>query len=304
MLFPMLTTWTSEQLMQDIARSLELRAQEERASRAVFEQLDGLIGLEPVKEQIRAFANLMKVQKARAEAGLPLTDLSYHRENHLVFAGNPGTVARIVGQMFKQLGVLEKGHLVETDRAGLVGQYIGQTAPLVEQVVKEAMDGLLFIDEAYTLTPEDSTRDFGQEAIATLLCMMENHRDRLAVIVAGYPHEMQRFINSNPGLSSRFKPFVNFPDYSADELFDIFVKICKDQKNLLTPEAEEKLVLKIDKILNEREQGFGNGRAMRNLYEECLARQANRLARRTSKLSAKDLIILNSEDIPDIQGNG
>ena len=174
---------------------------------------------------------------------------------------------RIVGQMFKQLGVLEKGHLVETDRAGLVGQYIGQTAPLVEQVVKEAMDGLLFIDEAYTLTPEDSTRDFGQEAIATLLRMMKNHRDRLVVIVAGYPHEMQRFINSNPGLSSRFKPFVNFPDYSADELFDIFVKICKDQKHLLTPEAEEKLVLKIDKILNEREQGFGNGRAMRNLYE-------------------------------------
>ena len=154
------------------------------------------------------------------------------------------------------------------------------------------------------LTPEDSTRDFGQEAIATLLRMMENHRDRLVVIVAGYPHEMQRFINSNPGLSSRFKTFVNFPDYNADELFEIFVKICKDQKNLLTPEAEEKLVLKIDKILNEREQGFGNGRAMRNLYEECLARQANRLARRTSKLSAKDLIILNSEDIPDIQGNG
>ena len=125
--------------------------------------------------------------------------------------------------MFKQLGVLEKGHLVETDRAGLVGQYIGQTAPLVEQVVNEAMDGLLFIDEAYTLTPEDSTRDFGQEAITTLLRMMENHRDRLVVIVAG-------FINSNPGLSSRFKTFVNFPDYNADELFDIFVKICKDQK--------------------------------------------------------------------------
>ena len=172
----------------------------------------------------------------------------------------------------------------------------------MDKVVKEAMDGVLFIDEAYTLAPDTQghSNDYGQEAIATLLLLMENHRDRLIVIVAGYPEEMERFINANPGLRSRFKTFINFPDYNTDELFDIFVKISKDQKYLLEPAAEEKLEIQIERIIDEWEPGFGNGRAMRNLFEECLVRQADRLAKRATKPSTKDLIILTSEDIPEV----
>ena len=267
-----------------------------------FKELDAMIGLHPVKHQIKHLANLVKVQNLRVKAGLPVPDMSHH----LVFVGNPGTgkttVARLVGRIFKDLSILKKGHLIETDRAGMIGEFIGHTAPKVVQVAKKAMDGVLFIDEAYTLTIKGAEKDFGPEAIATLITLMENHRDRLVVIAAGYPDEMRRFIDSNPGLKSRFKNFIHFPDYSPDELFQIFLKICHDGKYSLTPEAEEKLALKIEELSEERGKGFGNARAMRNLFEQSLTQQAKRILALGTQ-AREDLEILDSEDIPDIQAN-
>ena len=267
-----------------------------------FNELDGLIGLHPVKHQIKHLANLAKVQKLRVKAGLPVPEMSHH----LVFVGNPGTgkttVARLIGRIFKDLAILQKGHLVETDRGGLVAGYIGHTAKKVTKVVNEAMDGVLFIDEAYTLAMKDPARDLGPEAIATLITLMENHRDRLVVIAAGYPEEMTHFIDSNPGLKSRFKTFIHFPDYTPDELFQIFLKICHDGKYSLTPEAKENLTLKIEKIYDERSKGFGNARAMRNLFEESLTRQAKRILALGTQ-AREDLEILDTEDSPEIQAN-
>lgn len=267
-----------------------------------FKELESMIGLHPVKHQIRHLANLAKVQKLRVKAGLPVPEMS----NHLVFVGNPGTgkttVARLLGQIFKDIGILQKGHLIETNRGGMVAGYIGHTAPKVMKLVDEAMDGVLFIDEAYTLTMKESPRDLGPEAIATLITVMEDHRDRLIVIAAGYPDEMNRFIDANPGLKSRFKNFIHFPDYNPDELFEIFLKICDDGKYSLTPEAEKKLVLKIEQISAERGKGFGNARAIRNLFEQCLTRQAKRILALGTQ-AREDLEILDSEDIPEIQTN-
>ena len=181
-----------------------------------YQELDDLIGLGSVKEEVRSLANFVKLQKQREAQGLKTAKVSYH----LVFYGSSGTgkttVARIVGRIYKDLGVLKKGHTVETDRAGLVAKYMGQTAQQTDTVIQKALDGVLFIDEAYSLVPEGgSGQDYGQEAIATILKRMEDYRDRLVVIIAGYKDEMQRFIDSNPGLQSRFNRYIDFPDYSG-----------------------------------------------------------------------------------------
>ena len=188
-----------------------------------YKELDDLIGLESVKKEVRSLANFVKVQKEREAQGLKTAKVSYH----LVFYGSPGTgkttVARIVGRIYKDLGVLKKGHTVETDRGGLVAKFMGQTALKTDTVVQQALDGVLFIDEAYSLVPEDGNgSDYGQEAISTLLKRMEDYRDRLVVIIAGYKNEMQRFIDSNPGLQSRFNRYIDFPDYTGAELADVY----------------------------------------------------------------------------------
>ena len=261
-----------------------------------YEELDNLIGLDEVKKEVRSLANFVKLQKQRKDQGLKSPKLSYH----LVFTGSPGTgkttVARIVARIYKDLGILKKGHTVETDRSGLVGQYIGQTAPKTNQIVDSAMNGVLFIDEAYALVPEHSTQDYGQEAISTLLKRMEDNRDSLVVIIAGYSNEMQRFIDSNPGLQSRFTRYINFPDYTADELVRIFYMYMKKNEYTLSKEADAMLREKLEYAVAHKDRNFGNARYVRNIFEKTIEQQANRLAKQTG-LSKEQLTELTSEDL-------
>jgi type VII secretion ATPase EccA len=244
-----------------------------------YQELDELIGLGSVKEEVRSLANFVKLQKEREAKGLKTAKVSYH----LVFYGSPGTgkttVARIVGRIYKDLGVLKKGHTVETDRAGLCGQYVGQTGPKTDSVVAKALDGVLFIDEAYSLVPEGGAgNDYGQEAISTILKRMEDYRDRLVVIVAGYKNEMQRFIDSNPGLQSRFNRYIDFPDYSGDELSQIFKMYMQKNQYALSKEAEAYLKERFEYAVAHKDRNFGNARYARNVFEKSIQAQANRLA--------------------------
>ena len=240
-------------------------------------ELDGLIGLDSVKQEVRTMSNFIKVQLTRQQQGLKATQVSYH----CVFTGNPGTgkttVARILAGIYNELGVLKKGHLVETDRSGLVAEYVGQTAVKTNKVIDSALDGVLFIDEAYSLVT-GSGNDYGNEAIATLLKRMEDNRDRLIVILAGYGNEMKQFIDSNPGLQSRFNRYIHFPDYNAGELLQIFARYAQKNDYDISAEAQEKLKSLLEDAVNNKDKNFGNGRFVRNLFEKTLERQANRLS--------------------------
>ena len=262
-----------------------------------YQELDDLIGLGSVKEEVRSLANFVKLQKEREAKGLKTAKVSYH----LVFYGSPGTgkttVARIVGRIYKDLGVLKKGHTVETDRAGLCGQYVGQTGPKTDSVIAKALDGVLFIDEAYSLVPEGGAgNDYGQEAISTILKRMEDYRDRLVVIVAGYKNEMQRFIDSNPGLQSRFNRYIDFPDYSGDELSQIFKMYMKKNQYTLSKEAETYLKERFDYAVAHKDRNFGNARYARNVFEKSIQAQANRLANE-KELNKDKLTELTIEDL-------
>ena len=261
---------------------------------APAEQLDSLIGLQGVKEEVKRLTNFIRIQKQRDAAGLKTAGISYH----CVFTGNPGTgkttVARIVAGIYKELGILKKGHLVETDRSGLVAEYVGQTAVKTNKVIDSALDGVLFIDEAYSLV--GGANDFGSEAIATLLKRMEDNRDRLVVILAGYEDEMQGFIDSNPGLQSRFNRYIHFEDYSADELFSIFKMYVKRNDYVLDAAADVALRQRLEKAVAEKDRNFGNARTVRNLFEKTLENQAMRLAV-ISDLTRDDLLTLKAEDL-------
>lgn len=264
-----------------------------------YHRLERMIGLDSVKNSMLEIIDMVAVQKARRGYNLPAIDSSLH----LVFTGNPGTgktvVARIIADIFKEIGALESGHLVEVGRKDLVGRHIGKTAPLVQKAVNSAMGGVLFIDEAYSLIRDlTSTRDFGREAIDTLVPLMENHRDSFAVIVAGYKNEMDTFLDGNPGLKSRFPITLHFEDYSLDELFSIFQSFCDSMKLSLGDGATLKVKQRIAVIREESGKDFGNGREMRNLLTKCLKRQASRLA--TSKsYSKQSLMTLTEADIPE-----
>ncbi|WP_107668412.1 AAA family ATPase [Cyanothece sp. BG0011] len=242
-----------------------------------LKELDKLIGLNHLKEEVRQYINFLKVQKLREKQGLQPIPITLHS----VFCGSPGTgkttVARLMGQIYQQLGILKKGHLIETDRSGMVAGYVGQTAQRVDELVDSALDGVLFIDEAYTLKPLDPGNDFGQEAIDMLLKRMEDYRDRLVVIVAGYGDEMTRFINSNPGLKSRFSRYFYFEDYTPEELLAIFDIFCDQHRYTLTEAAKEVLLTRFKELYDHRDKSFGNGRLVRNMFEKTIEKQANRL---------------------------
>ncbi|MEA5512337.1 AAA family ATPase [Crocosphaera sp. UHCC 0190] len=242
-----------------------------------LQELNNLIGLNNLKDEVRQYINFLKIQKLREQQGLSRTPITLHS----VFCGSPGTgkttVARLMGKIYQQLGILKKGHLIETDRSGMVAGYVGQTAEKVNELVESALDGVLFIDEAYTLKPADSGHDFGQEAIEMLLKRMEDYRERLVVIVAGYGDEMTRFIESNPGLKSRFNRYFHFADYTPHELLDIFEQICQTNNYELSSDARTMMLSQLTDLYEKRDKSFGNGRLVRNMFEKTIEKQANRL---------------------------
>ena len=263
----------------------------------VMSELNELVGMTEVKEEVKTLTNFLKVQQVRQQRGLAKTSVSLHA----VFCGPPGTgkttVARLMGKIYKDLGFLSKGHLVETDRSGLVAGYVGQTATKVTELVNSALDGVLFIDEAYALNPSGGGHDFGQEAIDTLLKRMEDNRDRLVVIVAGYTAEMAAFIESNPGLKSRFNRYFYFNDYAPPELLAIFHKLAKNSHFKVDPQADAALLTILNHVYAQRDRTFGNARLVRNLFEKIVEQQANRLAA-IGELTDEILTTILPEDIP------
>ncbi len=255
----------------------EKKNEDDKSLEELMDEFNSLIGLKSVKQDLNNLVNLIKVKKMREERGMKQPEISLH----LVFSGNPGTgkttVARLLAKIYKKLGVLKKGHLVEVDRSDLVVGYIGQTATKTAKVIDSALGGVLFIDEAYTLTNTGDDKDFGQEAVDTLLKRMEDERDNLIVIVAGYTDPMDEFVNSNPGLKSRFNKYIFFQDYTGDELYKIFLQMCEKQEYI--PSRSAKTYVK--KYLTERamkhEENFANAREVRNYIERCIERQANRI---------------------------
>ena len=261
-------------------------------------ELDGYIGLQTVKEEVHNLINMASVYQLRRQHDLPTTDMSLH----LVFTGNPGTgktmMARMMARIYRSLDILSRGQLVEVDRSGLVAGYVGQTAIKTQKVIEKAMGGVLFIDEAYALNGR-SENDFGQEAIDTILKAMEDHRDDLVVIVAGYTDLMDRFIHSNPGLESRFNRFLLFDDYTTDEMVEIFRMQCKKGCYQLTEEARP---LIRDYIAEESaDDSFGNARGVRNLFEHVLVAQNNRLAA-MEKSTREDLMTITADDVLRARG--
>jgi SpoVK/Ycf46/Vps4 family AAA+-type ATPase len=284
-------------VLDDAREFAQSRSADWAGGSPALHKLRNMVGLAGVKVQVEMVADLAWATAVKKKQGIKVPARGYH----LVFTGNPGTgkttVARLIGEIFRDIGVLKEGHLIETDRGSLVAEWIGQTAPKVKQVVESARDGVLFIDEAYALTRDlSSGRDFGAEAISTLLPFLEDWRDRLVVIVAGYRKEMNRFLESNPGLKSRFQTVIDFPDFNPDELLQIFEKLCDDHDHVLTPDARIRVEAMIAAMYAGRDAQFGNGRDIRNLFDQCVMRQSGRL-RREGITEGTALALLVGEDI-------
>lgn len=261
---------------------------------SALQELEDLIGLDEVKQEVLACINLLRINKMRKDKGLPELQIT----NHMVFTGHPGTgkttVARIMAKIFKSLGIVSKGQLVETDRSGLVAGYMGQTALKTAQVIKKAKGGVLFIDEAYSLSSEDGSNDYGKEAIDTLVKGMEDYRDDLVVIVAGYIDEMRTFIGMNPGLRSRFNKYINFANYTADEMLNIFRRQCEKTQFILSAEAEKGALSYFAQ--NQDDPAFGNARGVRNFFDRVVMNQATRILTITNP-SEIEFRTIKEEDI-------
>jgi len=270
----------------------------------VLRDLNELVGMEAVKREVLTLTNYLQLQQQRRVAGLPGTSLSLH----MVFTGNPGTgktsVARIIARVFRAMGILKSGHLVETDRSGLVAEYAGQTGPKTNKRIDEALDGVLFIDEAYGLVAEDAEDAYGREAVQTLLKRMEDDRDRLVVILAGYPEPMEALLRSNPGLSSRFSTNLTFADYQPGELGRIFQLLCDKNHYQVPGAARGKLLLGLRWRYDHRDEHFGNGRLVRNVFEQAIRRLANRIAG-IVPVTKELLTVLEAADInlPEVPAN-
>ncbi|WP_295751865.1 AAA family ATPase [uncultured Oscillibacter sp.] len=267
----------------------------------LLQELEGYVGLAAVKKEVRSLVDLVKIHQLREKNGLPVEDLSLH----MVFSGSPGTgkttIARLMARIFRSLGILSKGQLVEVDRGGLVAGYVGQTALKTGKAVEKALGGVLFIDEAYALNGASGS-DFGQEAIDTILKAMEDHRDDLVVIAAGYDDLMDRFIHSNPGLESRFNRFLHFQDYTPEELLEIFQMRCRKGCYTLEEPAAA-LVRDFLREANRDPRSFGNARGVRNVFERVLVAQAGRLAG-LETVTREDLTTLTAADVLAAQGRG
>ena len=286
---------------RDVVAKKIKKAKSRPGADELIAELNGLIGIQKVKKDVTDIINLIKIRKEREERGMQNTAMSLH----LVFTGNPGTgkttVARLLAKIYHALGLLSEGHFVEVDRSGLIGQYLGQTAAKVLEVISRAMGGVLFIDEAYALTPELHDQ-YGKEAIETLLKAMEDNRNDLIVIVAGYPDLMDKFLESNPGLRSRFNKFILYEDYSANELQKILINMVTNLKFLLTKEAEDYALLFFKKRLSLKLENYANARDVRNFFEKAMTNQANRLSSlNINKMSDKDLATIALADIENIE---
>lgn len=261
----------------------------------IMQELNEYIGLDNIKEHIQTLVNLIKTNQKRVEMGLPVKQLSYHA----IFCGSPGTgktsIARILGRIYQNIGILKKGHVIEVDRSGLVAGYVGQTEEKTSKILDQAMDGILFVDEAYALV--GGSNDFGRNAIDTILKRMDDCRDRLIVIAAGYTNEMHTFVNSNPGLKDRFNWFFEFDDYNGKELFEIFNTFANKQQYVLNEEAKEQLKEHFNAVFELKLHHFGNGRYVRNMFEKIVMQQSNRIGQNLSDIKKEDLSIITGEDI-------
>ena len=285
-------------LSEDAPKTQAEKSPETPDLNELLAQLDSLVGLEKIKKNVKSLINLVKVRKLREENGLSSPAISLH----LVFMGNPGTgkttVARLIAQLYHAIGVLSKGQLVEVDRSGLVAGFVGQTAIKTSEVIKKALGGVLFIDEAYSLVSDEgsSGSDFGGEAIETILKAMEDNRDDFVVIVAGYEELMEKFIDSNPGLESRFNRYFIFEDYNGEQLYEIFLSMCKKNQYVMDQEADKFASKFFSDLYQQRDENFGNARDVRNVFENVISIHSDRVASIEAP-TKDDLMTIRKEDI-------